>query len=122
MTIEDQRELIKCYDALLQAKAEYKDKQNTKEQEINDYEAERTLILKDETETTVDAKGNEKVKNKYTEIQIKSIIQQELLDKKRELAEIKFISDKVDGKQKAVFSYITCVRDLLRPNLVLTQE
>lgn len=113
MTIDDQFDLIKCYDELLQLKAEFKDKAGVKDQEIKDFEAQRTLELKEEKDDSW--------KKKYTEVEIKSLITQEKQKMQSDANIIAFTLEKLDWKQKAVFSYITCVRDRLRPSVFLTQ-
>lgn len=78
-------------------------------QEIKDMEAMRTLELK----------GGE---TKLTEVQIKSIIQQEKGEKIKEIASAEFSLGIVTAKADALFGYITCLRDSLRTIPVMTAE
>lgn len=114
MTINDQHELCKCYDELLQLRAEYGDKLMQWKQQIKDHEAEQMLLLKEEKVEEADAKGKTKLKNKYTEVQIESMIYQQTKDMQTAMNADKFIFDKLDAKISAVFNYITCVRDFLK--------
>lgn len=122
MTINDQHELCRCYDELLQLRAEYSDKLMAWKQKIKDYEAEQMLLLKEEKTEETDAKGNPKFSKKYTEAQIESLIYQQTKDMLTTLNTDKFIYDKIDAKISAVFNYITCVRDFLRAPATITNE
>lgn len=122
MTINDQYDLCKCYDELLQLRAEYSDKMMQWKQKIKDYEAEQMLLLKEEKIEETDAKGNPKFSKKYTEAQIESLIYQQTKDKITDVNADKFIYDKLDAKISAVFNYITCVRDFLRAPATISAE
>ena len=122
MTINDQYDLCKCYDELLQLRAEYSDKLMQWKQKIKDYEAEHTLLLKEEKIEETDARGNPKFSKKYTETQIESLIYQQTKDMQTAMNADKFIYDKLDAKISAVFNYITCVRDYLRAPATIPTE
>lgn len=107
--IDDQWELCKCREELLCTKVVYASKVMEISQEIKDMEAMRTLELK----------GGE---TKLTEVQIKSIIQQEKGEKIKELASAEFSLGIVTAKADALFGYITCLRDSLRTIPVMTAE
>ena len=122
MTINDQHELCKCYDELLQLRAEYADKMMLWKQKIKDYEAEQMLLLKEEKIEETDAKWNPKFSKKYTEAQIESLIYQQTKDMLTKVNADKFIYDKIDAKISALFNYITCMRDFLRAPATIPSE
>lgn len=76
MNISDSVELAQIYDEIGQARAEEKYNKAKIEQEMQEIESTRTLELKSEMT------DGEKPKNKYTEVEIKSMIRQELAELK----------------------------------------
>ena len=114
LTVNDQQELNVCRDELLQTKAKLMNDINIKTQENWDYESTRTLELRSEMETKIDAKWNEKETNKYTENEVKAIIKWEMQEKFTELNILKYTLDQVQGKIEAIANYVTNIRDYLK--------
>lgn len=64
-----------------------------KQVEMKEWEATRALELKSETEITTNAKWDEREKSKYTELQVKSIIEQEKWVLRRDIADEEYKLD-----------------------------
>ena len=107
--IDDQWELCKCREELLCTKVVYASNVMKISQEIKDLEATRTLELKS-------------WETKLTEVQIKSLIQQEKGEQIKKLSQEEFSLGIVTAKADALFGYITCLRDSLRTIPVMTAE
>lgn len=105
LSTEDKRKLIEIQDQLYQEKAQRTDIILQLSQQVDDIEAQRTLLLKEET--------TEDWKKKYTEIQIKSIIWQETRDIVSNINKAKFEKEKIEGKINSLDKYITALRDQL---------
>lgn len=100
---DDKRALIQIQDELYQEHANQYDIELKLEKEIDDFEALRMLELKEEK--------TEEGKKKYTEEQIKAMIQKELSDTKTQLNIAKVVKKKVDWKINTLDKYITALRD-----------
>lgn len=105
LNTEDKRKLIEIQDQLYQEKAQRTDIILQLSQQVDDVEAQRTLVLKEET--------TEDWKKKYTEIQIKSIIWQETRDIVSNINKAKFEKEKIEWKINSLDKYITALRDQL---------
>ena len=65
--------------------------------EIDKWEAERMLEMKSEIEITTDVKWNEKRKNKYTEMEIRAIIDTEKIDRKIKVEQLKMTNKDIQA-------------------------
>lgn len=102
--ISHQKELIRCYDEMLQIRATIKHNTLQYDQELKEYVATKTLELKELSE------------KKLTEKQIDAIIQN---DEKRKEIQTKLSCEKysleqMSGKCDVLPMYITCVRDAVK--------
>lgn len=105
MNISDSVELAQIYDEIGQARAEEKYNKAKIEQEMQEIESTRTLELKSEMT------DGEKPKNKYTEVEIKSMIRQELAELKEKANKQDYTIDKLTVCMNTIQMIIPLTRD-----------
>lgn len=78
--------------------------------QIKQIEAENVLVLKDEKVEGEDSKWNPKI-IKYTELEIKAKVQQVLLPYQKQLAQLRFTKDTIQGAVDSIQMYLPIIRD-----------
>jgi len=107
VTIDDSYTLAQLYSEIGLARAEEKYQKAKIEQEIKDIEATRTLELKSEMTE------GEKPKNKYTEVEIKSIISQELAKLKEDANKQDYTIDRLSVCMQTIQMMQPITRDFM---------